>query len=370
MTSGPSSPPTSRSSPRPRPSASTTSDARSTRSATSSARAAPGATYRTTSRPGPPSSSRRSAGSKPAPSTRWPHDLRALLRVLAGRGIEPTASVLDSRTLRSTPESGHRAGYDGGKRSKGSKVHMAVDTLGHLLALVVTPGKEQDRDQVGRLSAAVQRATGQNVTLAYVDQGYTGARPRRRRSARDQTRGRQAHRGQARLRAAASALGGRALLRVARALPKARAGLRTAAGDAGEPAFLGVCGAVATSVGKSGCAGSMTSSRASGAGSLAPAGRQARSASASMATRPSYRMRPPALLRRREVSHRCAHSRDGDVGAPAPPHSNLCPLGRPWPLGARRGSESRGAARAETQPSRRRYHPPPTPQPHEPLPSP
>jgi hypothetical protein len=47
--------------------------------------------------------------------------------------------VIDSRTLQSTPESGARAGYDGAKRRKGSKAHIAVDTLGHLLALTVTP---------------------------------------------------------------------------------------------------------------------------------------------------------------------------------------------------------------------------------------
>lgn len=51
---------------------------------------------------------------------------------------------MNSRTLQSTPESGERAGYDGGKRKKGSKVHIAVDTLGHLLGLVVTPALEQD----------------------------------------------------------------------------------------------------------------------------------------------------------------------------------------------------------------------------------
>ena len=106
------------------------------------------------------------------------HDLRILLRGIKDRREHPSAAVLDSRTLRSTPESGARASYDGAKRKKGSKVHIAVDTLGHLLALVVTPGKAQDRDQVGRLAEAVQRATGQSVTLAYVDQGYTGARPR------------------------------------------------------------------------------------------------------------------------------------------------------------------------------------------------
>jgi transposase len=102
------------------------------------------------------------------------HDLRAVLRLATGRQEEPTAAVLDSRTLRSTPESGARAGYDGAKRTKGSKLHMAVDTLGHLLALHVTPADENDRAAVGMLAEAVQDATGESVTLAYVDQGYTG----------------------------------------------------------------------------------------------------------------------------------------------------------------------------------------------------
>lgn len=105
------------------------------------------------------------------------HDLRALLRWAEGRADAPTAAILDSRTVQSTPESGARAGYDGYKRRKGSKLHLAVDTLGHLLALRVTPANAQDRDQVGALAAAVQEATGANVELAFVDQGYTGERP-------------------------------------------------------------------------------------------------------------------------------------------------------------------------------------------------
>ena len=104
-------------------------------------------------------------------------DLRRVLRLLEGRHEEPTAAIFDSRTLQSTPESGHRAGYDGAKRRKGSKVHMAVDTLGHLLALHVTAADEQDRAQVGRLARDVQEQTGKSVELAYVDQGYTGDRP-------------------------------------------------------------------------------------------------------------------------------------------------------------------------------------------------
>jgi transposase len=105
------------------------------------------------------------------------HDLRVLLRLAAGRAPEPTAAIFDSRTMQSTPESGARAGYDGAKRRKGRKLHAAVDTLGHLLALHATPANAQDRAQVEHLAAAVQEATGEHVALAYVDQGYTGAQP-------------------------------------------------------------------------------------------------------------------------------------------------------------------------------------------------
>ncbi len=105
------------------------------------------------------------------------HDLRALLRWADGRADDPTAVILDARTVQSTPESGHRAGYDGHKRRKGSKTHAAVDTLGHLLALHVTPANAQERDQIEKVAAAVQDATGNTVAVAFGDQGYTGAEP-------------------------------------------------------------------------------------------------------------------------------------------------------------------------------------------------
>jgi len=69
-------------------------------------------------------------------------DLRELIRLGHDRLAQPTAVILDSRTLQSTPESGARAGWDGAKRRTGSKVHVAIDTLGHLLALEVTPANE------------------------------------------------------------------------------------------------------------------------------------------------------------------------------------------------------------------------------------
>ena len=108
------------------------------------------------------------------------HDLRMVLRVAGGRREQPSAAILDSRTLQSSPESGGRAGYDGAKRRRGSKVHMAVDTLGHLLALHVTPANEQDRARVKALATQVQAATGETVQVAFGDQGYTG-----RQSAQD-----------------------------------------------------------------------------------------------------------------------------------------------------------------------------------------
>jgi transposase len=100
-------------------------------------------------------------------------DVQSLLRECGGRTDQPSAVCLDSRTLQSTPESGARAGYDGAKRRKGSKVHIAVDTLGHLMALKVTSADHGNRAQVAAL-AGVQQVTGHTVDLAYVDQGYTG----------------------------------------------------------------------------------------------------------------------------------------------------------------------------------------------------
>ncbi len=89
------------------------------------------------------------------------HDLRELLRIAQGRKPQPTAAIFDGRTMQSTPQSGSHSGYDGHKshsgydghkKRNGSKVHLAVDTLGHLLALLVTPANEQERAQVSELA--------------------------------------------------------------------------------------------------------------------------------------------------------------------------------------------------------------------------
>jgi transposase len=150
------------------------------------------------------------------------HDLRILLRRAADRPAPPSAAMLDALTLPSTAESGARAGDDGHQRRKGSKVHAAVDTLGHLLALLVTPANAQERAQVAELATAVQAVTGDHVERASVDcrSGLYWRRARRGgRRAGHPVGGRQAARGQARLRAPAPQVGRGARFRVGSPLP-------------------------------------------------------------------------------------------------------------------------------------------------------
>ena len=102
------------------------------------------------------------------------HDLRELIRVLQGRNPQPSAALIDARTLRSTPESGARAGNDPNKKTRGSKLHMSTDLLGNLLALAVTEASAQDRDAVASVARATQEATGESVKVAIVDGAYRG----------------------------------------------------------------------------------------------------------------------------------------------------------------------------------------------------
>ena len=102
------------------------------------------------------------------------YDLRMILRLVAHRPGQPAAAVLDARPLQGSVESGPRSGYDGHRKRKGAKVHLAVDTLGHLLAAHVSPANANERAHVEEWLANVQAATGQSVEVAYVDSGYNG----------------------------------------------------------------------------------------------------------------------------------------------------------------------------------------------------
>jgi hypothetical protein len=108
------------------------------------------------------------------------HELRALHRLAADRNEKPSAVIIDSRTLQSTPESG-------AKRKTGSKIHIAVDTLGHLLALHATPADKQDRTQIKNTAKAVQKATGKKIEIAYVIKATPGSRRRTTRTAKAST---------------------------------------------------------------------------------------------------------------------------------------------------------------------------------------
>jgi len=102
-------------------------------------------------------------------------DLRGSLRLAEGRAAQPSAAIFDRQTLQATPARGARAGYDGAKRTPGTKGPAAVDPRGHRLALHVTAADEQDRAQGEELARQGQDVTGKTVERASVDQGETGA---------------------------------------------------------------------------------------------------------------------------------------------------------------------------------------------------
>ena len=97
-----------------------------------------------------------------------------ILRLIADRPEQPAAAVWDARTVQGSVESGARSGYDGYKKRKGAKVHLAVDTPGHLLAAHVSAANENERAHVDQLLANVQEATGESVEVACVDSGCHG----------------------------------------------------------------------------------------------------------------------------------------------------------------------------------------------------
>ena len=103
------------------------------------------------------------------------HDaLRDLVRVYEGRDPQPTAAIIDSQSVRgadTVPRAGR--GRNAGKRVNGRKRHLAVDTGGLLLAVIVTMAGLQDRDAAPRLLAGLrERFT--TIALVWADAGYAG----------------------------------------------------------------------------------------------------------------------------------------------------------------------------------------------------
>lgn len=94
-------------------------------------------------------------------------DLRSIIRVARGRQEHPSAVILDGSTTKSNCESGPRAGYDAYKRKRGSKAHIAVDTLGQLLAVHVTPANQRERVQVPETLAGLHFVVFTMLMLAH-----------------------------------------------------------------------------------------------------------------------------------------------------------------------------------------------------------
>ena len=100
--------------------------------------------------------------------------LRGRLRLLAGRRELPTAGCIDSQTVRAAEMVGAAAcGYDAGKKLKGQKRHVVVDTLGLLLCVMVTAASVQDRDGAHPVLALL-RERFSTIGLVWADGGYAG----------------------------------------------------------------------------------------------------------------------------------------------------------------------------------------------------
>ena len=101
------------------------------------------------------------------------HDrLRQQWRDRVGKAPEPTAAIIDAQSTRSTAQGGG-TGFDAGKKVKGRKRHLVVDTLGLLLAVTVTPASVQDRDAAADVVAqACAKVPG--LKKLYADGAYGG----------------------------------------------------------------------------------------------------------------------------------------------------------------------------------------------------
>src|SRR5712675_879416 len=100
--------------------------------------------------------------------------LRAQVRAAAGRDTEPTAAIIDSQSVRAADTVPRASrGWDNAKKVNGRKRHIAVDTAGLLLAVVVTAASTQDRDAAKPLLWNLRRAF-PGVKLTWADGGYAG----------------------------------------------------------------------------------------------------------------------------------------------------------------------------------------------------
>ena len=99
--------------------------------------------------------------------------LRQQWRQRLERAAQPSAAIIDSQSTRGSAQGG-QLGYDAGKKVKGRKRHLVVDTLGLVLAVVVTSASIADRDAAAQAVQQACKRTGHSIEVLWADSAYAG----------------------------------------------------------------------------------------------------------------------------------------------------------------------------------------------------